>query len=93
MINPSTEVTTTSAGIGFKVRVDCVTRECFISNEALVKLSDSATATPMETFRALEGNINGVARRLVHAGVSGTPLLLGPNTFNSANVSLRTRAA
>jgi hypothetical protein len=93
MTHPSTDVTMTALGIGFTVRVDCVNRECFVSNEALVKLSEHMTLSPMETFCELERNIRGVARRLVQSGVSGTPLQLGPNTFNNANVSLRDRGA
>jgi hypothetical protein len=93
MTHPSTEVTMTGSGIGFTVRVDCVNRECFISNEALIKISESTTLGPMETFHTLEPTIRGVARRLVQSGVKGTPLLLGPNTFNNANVSLRARGA
>jgi hypothetical protein len=93
MIHPSPDVTMTALGIGFTVRVDCVNRECFVSNEALVKLSEHMILGPMETFCALEGNIRGVARRLVQSGVTGTPLQLRPNTFNNANVSLRDRAA
>jgi hypothetical protein len=93
MKNPPIDVSMTPLGIGFTVRVECVNRECFITNEALVKLSEHMTLGPMETFLSLEGNIRGVARRLVHAGVGGTPLRLGPNTFNNANVSLRARAS
>lgn len=79
----SSEVKATNAGISFSVCVEFVTRECFISNEALVKLaSQMVTAIgPMRTFRELEANITGVARRMVRAGVPGTPLLLTPNTF------------
>ncbi len=73
----------TKTGIGFSVNVEFVNRECFISNEALIKLaSQMFTAIgPMQTFRELEPNITGVARRLVRAGVQGTPLQLTPNTF------------
>jgi hypothetical protein len=93
MTNASTDVTMTVSGIGFTVRVDCVNHECFVSNEALVKLSEHMTQSPMETFCEVERNIRGVARRLIQSGVSGTPLQLGPNTFNNANVSLRARGA
>ncbi|WP_050464757.1 hypothetical protein [Herbaspirillum autotrophicum] len=73
----------TKAGIGFTVCVDFIHRECFISNEALIKLGEQMYSIigPMQTFRVMEANISGVARRLVHAGVGGTPLLLGPHTF------------
>lgn len=79
----STEVKVTKAGVGFSVSVEFVTRECFISNEALIKLaSQMFTAIgPMQTFRELEANITGVARRMVRAGVQGSPLQLTPNTF------------
>jgi Protein of unknown function (DUF1488) len=93
MTHPVTEARMTSEGIGFTVRVDFVDRECFISNEALAKLSGQMINDPMETFRAMEATITGVARRLVHARVGGAPLVLGPNTFNNADVTLRPREA
>jgi hypothetical protein len=76
-------VKVTKSGIAFSVCVEFVHRECFITNEALVKLAAQMFEIlgPVQTFRELEGNITGVARRLVHAGVQGTPLRLTPNTF------------
>jgi hypothetical protein len=73
----------TKKGVAFSVNVEFVDRECFISNEALIKLaSQMFTAIgPMKTFLELEANITGVARRLVRAGVQGSPLQLTPNTF------------
>ncbi len=91
MTNPAADVTMTASGIGFTVRVEYVNRPCFVSNEALAKLAENSTLGPMETFCELERNIRAVARRLVQAGISGSPLLLGPNTFNNANVSLRVK--
>jgi len=91
MTDPVTKVTRTNEGIGFTVRVDSVDRECFISNEALAKLSGQMITDPLETFRAMEATITGVARRLVHARVGGTPLRLEPNTFNDSDVSMRPR--
>lgn len=83
MSQTATEAKLTSAGVVFSVCVEFVTRECFISNEALMKLAAQMFAAigPMQTFRQLEANITGVARRLVHAGVQGSPLQLTPNTF------------
>jgi len=83
MSQPSTEVKVTNAGVVFSVYVEFVNRECFISNEALIKLASQMFATigPMQTFRELEPSITGVARRMVHAGVQGSPLQLTPNTF------------
>lgn len=74
----------TKKGIAFTVRVDSVDRECFISVAALDKLSKfkSGPSEPMKTFLAYEATITGVARRLVTAGVPGTPLQLGPDSFH-----------
>lgn len=73
-----------STGISFTVQVDYIKRECFISNEALQKLADrkGIDVTPEAAFRAMEPAITGVARRMVHARVGGTPLLLNPESFN-----------
>jgi hypothetical protein len=71
-------------GITFTVQVDYIKRECFISNEALQKLADRKgfDGTPEAAFRAMEPAITGVARRMVHARVGGTPLLLNADTFH-----------
>jgi len=83
MTQTTTEPIITKSGIAFTVRVEFVNRECIVSNEALAKLSKlrDGNADPIETFRAFEATINGVARRLVAAGVPGDPLLLGPQSF------------
>ncbi|MGH8807105.1 MAG: DUF1488 family protein [Noviherbaspirillum sp.] len=74
----------TENGIAFTVRVDSINRDCLISMDALSKLSQlrSGVSDPMETFRAFEATINGVARRMVTANVPGTPLQLGPRSFH-----------
>lgn len=84
MTHSTTEPRMTSAGVSFTVRVDSVNRDCFISNEALAKLCQlkGGDNDLMETFRAFEATINGVARRLVAANVRGTPLQLGPDSFH-----------
>jgi hypothetical protein len=75
----------TSEGVVFTVVVDSLKRECLIREDALQQLSsknaDAATPGMMDVFHAFEGRINGVARRLVAAGVQGTPLVLSRNTF------------
>ena len=72
-------------GVVFSVIVDSVRHECVITPQALYALSAYKTADDdvdvMEIFRAYEPNINGVARRLVAAGVAGDPLVLRPATF------------
>jgi hypothetical protein len=76
--------TVSKTGISFTVQVDYIKRECFISNEALQKLADRKgfDGTPEAAFRAMEPAITGVARRMVHARVGGTPLMLNPDTFH-----------
>jgi hypothetical protein len=83
MTQSATEPNITSTGIAFTVRVDSLNRDCIISNDALAKLCKlkDGNTDPIETFRAFEATINGVARRLVAAGVPGTPLMLGPHFF------------
>jgi hypothetical protein len=76
----------TGEDVTFTVNVDSLKRECLIKKEALQQLSamrspHTADVSTMDVFRAFEGAINGVARRLVAAGVPGTPLVLTPNTF------------
>lgn len=73
----------TQDGVAFTVCVDFVNRDCIISSEALSGLSQLNPGKPdlMRTFFAFEAKINGVARRLVAAGVPGTPLQLGKQNF------------
>lgn len=76
----------TDEGVTFTVTVDSLDRECLIEDEALQHLSllrnsDTSEADTMDVFHAFESKINGVARRLVAAGVQGTPLILTRNTF------------
>lgn len=78
----------TSEGVIFTVTVDSLDRECLIKEEALQQLSslrskDDMKGDTMDVFHAFESKIYGVARRLVAAGVSGTPLVLTRNTFLS----------
>ncbi|HEY0846403.1 MAG TPA: DUF1488 family protein [Noviherbaspirillum sp.] len=73
-------------GIAFSVVVDSVRRDCLITTQALHGLrtfkSDDPDADVMEIFKAFEAKITGVARRLVAAGVAGSPLVMRPETFN-----------
>jgi hypothetical protein len=72
-------------GIVFTVIVDCVRHECMVTSQALFSLSSSEIQNTendmLEIFRAHEPSINGIARRLVAAGVAGNPLVLRPETF------------
>lgn len=86
-MNPPIQPRLTEKGVAFTVVVDAVKRECLITQQALHTLSASKRGASsddiMEIFRAFEANINGIARRLVGAGVAGAPLVIRPETFNS----------
>ena len=70
-------------GVAFTVSVDFVRRDCFVSADVLSKLSERGNGEDnlMQTFLAYEAAIDGIARRLVAAGVQGTPLQLDVKNF------------
>lgn len=75
-------------GVRFGVTVDSMYRECLIKKEALEQLcllrsKGASQDGALDMFHAFENKINGVARRLIAAGVQGTPLVLTLNTFFS----------
>lgn len=73
-------------GVAFTVYVDFVRRDCVISADALTKLSQLSSGEPdlLQTFCAYEANINGIARRMVAAGVPNTPLCLDGKNFHDS---------
>ena len=86
MQSPITQPLRTPKGIAFTVVVEFEGRECLVTDEALQKLSEHKNSEgqpldSMKIFQAFEATINGVARRLIAAGVPGTPLMMNPNTF------------
>ena len=70
-------------GVRFTVEVGFSNRECLISRNALSRLSRAkgGQSDLMAVYRAFEDEIHTVARRLVVAGVAGTPLVLGASCF------------
>lgn len=70
-------------GVSFTVEVGFTDRECLVSKNALAHLRriKGGQLDFLETYRAYEDQIHSVARRLVVAGVSGTPLVLGAAYF------------
>lgn len=70
-------------GVTFTVEVGFVDRECLISRNALAHLRrlKGGPMDFMQTYRTFEDQIHSVARRLVVAGVSGSPLVLGAAYF------------
>lgn len=75
-----------SDGVAFTVYVDYIKHDCVISADALTRLSQLGTGDPdlIQTYCAYEANINGIARRLVSAGVPSTPLWLDVRNFHNA---------
>jgi hypothetical protein len=70
-------------GVTFVVEVGFTDRECLVSKNALAHLRrlKGGQLETMETYRAFEDQIHSVARRLVVAGVAGSPLILGAAYF------------
>ncbi len=73
----------TSDGVTFTVAVEFKDYECLVSTEALSDLSRSQDPQLdlLKAYKAYEAKIQGIARRLVTAGVTGTPLVLQPKHF------------
>jgi hypothetical protein len=73
----------TDDGVAFTVVVDYQQRACLISRDVLSTLSHSTDKNLdlLSTFYAYQAKINGVARRLVAAGVQGLPVLLSTQNF------------
>jgi hypothetical protein len=71
-------------GITFTVEVGFTDRECVVSKNALASLqrSKGGELDLLQTYHTFEDQIHSVARRLVVAGVSGTPLVLGAAYFS-----------
>jgi hypothetical protein len=70
-------------GIQFKVVAGFVERDCVISKNALAYLGrlQDGTSDFMDIYLGYEEVIHGVARRLVIAGESASPLILGAAYF------------
>lgn len=83
MNKTATEPQAADEGVRFTVEVGFVDRECLILKNALTHLRHmkGGQQDVMEIYRAFEDQIHGVARRLVIAGVSGSPLVLGAAYF------------
>jgi hypothetical protein len=83
MFRTATEPKVAEDGVSFTVEVGFIDRECLVSKNALAYLrrTKGGQMDVLETYRANEDRIRSVARRLVVAGVSGTPLVLGAAYF------------
>lgn len=84
MYKTITEPRVSDEGVAFTVEVGFTDRECLVSRNALAhlrRLKGGGQLDFMQTYRAFEDQIHSVARRLVVAGVSGSPLVLGAAYF------------
>ena len=83
MIRTAAEPRVAEEGVIFTVEVGFIDRECLVSKNALAHLRGmrGGQLDFMETYRAFEDQIHSVARRLVVAGASGSPLILGVSYF------------
>lgn len=83
MIKIAAEPRTADEGVYFTVEVGFTDRECLISKNALAHLRrlKGGQMDFMATYLAFEDQIHSVARRLVVAGIAGTPLILGAAYF------------
>lgn len=69
--------------VRFIVHAGPIERECVVSKHALAYLSrlQGHTMNAMNTYLAFEAKIHSVARRLLLAGESASPLVLGTAYF------------
>jgi hypothetical protein len=86
MIEAMMEPRLAEEGVYFKVAMAETVRECLVSRNALAYLcrGQGSTMNFMNTYRACEASIQAVARRLVAAGESASPLVLGAAYFVDA---------
>jgi hypothetical protein len=72
----------TSEGVAFSVVVEFKDHPCLVSKEALFELSrQDPNLDMLKAYKAYESKIQGIARRLVTAGVPGSPLVLQSKHF------------
>ena len=84
MIRTAAEPRVADEGVAFTVEVGFADRECLVSKNALAhlrRMKGSGQLDFMDTYRAFEDQIHSVVRRLVVAGVAGSPLVLGAAYF------------
>jgi hypothetical protein len=83
MIRTIAEPHVAEDGVAFTVEVGFTDRECLVSRNALARLRrvKGGPLDAMAAYRTFEDEIHSVARRLVVAGVGGTPLVLGASYF------------
>ena len=73
----------TRNGVTFTVTVEFKEHKCLVSPETLIDLckSQDPQLDLIATYLAYEGRIKGVARRLIAAGVPGSPVRLEAKYF------------
>ncbi len=83
MVRTATNPQVTEQGIHFTVTAGFIERDCIVSKNALAYLGREQAngRTFMEIYSAFEDKIQSVATRLVAAGESASPLILGAAYF------------
>lgn len=83
MSNASAEPRLTNAGIRFSVVVEFQRYQCLVPPTTLLDLSHSKDPKLdlLDTYLAFQTKIEGVARRLIGAGIVGKPLIIGSKYF------------
>ncbi|WP_395824325.1 DUF1488 family protein [Collimonas sp.] len=73
----------TNAGVLFSVVVEFQQYQCLVPRATLSNLSHSTDPKLdlLGTYRAFQSKIEGVARRLIGAGIVGQPLIVGSGYF------------
>jgi len=73
----------TKAGILFSVTVEFKQYQCLVPATTLSDLSHSQDPKLdlLDTYRAFQSKIEGVARRLISAGLEGKPLVVSSGYF------------
>ena len=70
-------------GVMFTVTVDYRNYDCMVSQQTLADLCQSGRKKLdlLDAYGAYEARIKGVARRLIAAGITGSPILLETKYF------------
>ena len=73
----------TRAGIVFSVIVNYRHYQCLVPASTLADLSHSKDPKLdlLNTYRVFQTKIEGVARRVINAGVAGVPIVVGSGYF------------
>ena len=83
MVNSLESPRLIKGGVMFAVVVDFQSHDCLVPQQTLSDLCQSGDKKIdlLDAYGAYEARIKGVARRLIAAGISGSPILLETKYF------------